>query len=155
MGNACSLRSQENEMTYFGFYGRCVKTNVKYWFLKSPLESFFVSGLSWHWFFSPSVSICFSLLDSLTQRHSPVYGMRFQGESTFYSLHSFFTEQYHPPGLVTAAPSKHRSISPVPPPSDFLPLLHNSCLTGQSTQSKLFSTENSSLDSVPVVGCPP
>lgn len=88
-------------------------------------------------------------------RHSPIYGMRFQCESTFSSLHRFFTAQCHSPGLVTAAPSKHLSISPVPPPSDFLPLLHNSCLTGQSTQSKLFSTESSSLYSVTIVGCPP
>lgn len=46
-------------MTYFRLYGIYVKTNVKYWFLKSSLKSFFVSELSWHWFFSPSVSLFF------------------------------------------------------------------------------------------------
>lgn len=141
-------------MTYFRFYGRYVKTNVKYWFFKSSLKSLYLSchGID---FFLLLFLFVFPFLTPwlLFWRHSPVYGMRFQCESTFCSLHSFFTVQCHPPGLVTAAPSKHLSISLIPAPSDFWPLLHNSCLTVQSTQSKLFSTESSSLYSVPVVGC--
>lgn len=76
------------------------------------------------------------------------------------SPHSFRCTASPPYGVIILVwwPWHHPnylSISPLPPPSDFQPLLHSSCLMGQSTQPKSFFTESSSLYSVPTVCHPP